>query len=61
MTARITKARRLDAAGFAAVQGWLPKGRAEAIMREVERHREEVERIAAEAPRPRGRPKKVAP
>lgn len=59
MTARITKTRRLDAAGFAAVQGWLPKARAEAIMREVERHREDVERIAAEAPKPRGRPRKI--
>lgn len=58
MTARITKARRLDAAGYASVQGWLPKARAEKIMREIERHREKVERVAGEAVRARGRPKK---
>ena len=59
MTDRKTKARRLEAAGYVALSGWVPAAYAAKVMQQVEMHREDVERIAEEE-RPRGRPKAAA-
>lgn len=52
--------RRLARAGYAAVSAWLPKAEAERVQAKAEAHRAEVERILAEPPKPRGRPRKGA-
>lgn len=57
MTDRKSNKRRLERAGFVAVSGWVPAAYAAEVARVAEQHRAEVERIIAEPPKPRGRPK----
>ena len=56
MTNREDKRRRLERAGYAYVRGWVPTRYAAQVVAQVEMHRDDVERIASEPPKPRGRP-----
>lgn len=59
MTDRNTRARRLEAAGYVALKGWVPRAYGERVMQEVDRHAEDVARVADE-PMPAGRPARRA-
>ncbi len=59
-TTRETASARLKARGYVALSGWVPAAYAKRVLAQVEMHREDVERIKAEPPKPRGRPKKPA-
>ncbi len=61
MTDRTTRARRLEAAGYAAVvvsgkPGWVPKAYAGQVAQQVAMHAEDVAKAAAE-PMRQGRPR----
>lgn len=56
---RATQARRLRAAGYAHVAGWVPLEYAAQVEATAAQHRAAVEKLAASA-RPRGRPRKPA-
>lgn len=58
--AKRTQQRRLERAGYVALKGWVPAACGERVEKQVEMHREDVERILSEPPQPRGRPKKEA-
>lgn len=60
-TERQDRRRRLERAGFVALSGWAPAEFAAEAAQVVEKHRAKVERIIAEPPAPRGRPKKPTP
>ena len=55
-----TARRNLDRAGYVHVEGWVPAEAAEALKREIDAHRGEVERILAVPAQPRGRPTKAS-
>lgn len=57
MADRQTRRRRLEAAGYASLSGWIPKAEAGRVMQQVEKHREDVDAIMKAPPRPRGRPR----
>ncbi len=58
MTDRMAKKRRLERAGFVALSGWVPAAYAARVLAQVETYREDVGRVLAEPPKPRGRPPK---
>ena len=51
----MTIKRRLEAAGYVHVSGWVPAAYAAKVAQQIEMHREDVEK-AAEVVKPRGRP-----
>jgi hypothetical protein len=59
MTDRKAQKRRLERAGFVHVSAWLPTGFAARVMQQAEFHSDDVARVLAEPPRPRGRPRKA--
>jgi hypothetical protein len=59
MTDRKTQQRRLEGAGFVHVSAWVPAAYAQRVMVQAETYRAEVDALKAEAPKPRGRPRKA--
>lgn len=59
MTDRKAHKRRLERAGFVHVAGWVPAAYAAKVAYQIDAYAEDVAKVIAEPPKPRGRPKSV--
>jgi hypothetical protein len=58
MTDRKAHKRRLERAGYVHLSGWVPTAYALRVAQQVDMHREDVAKVLALPPKPRGRPPK---
>jgi hypothetical protein len=58
VTDRKAQKRRLERAGFIHVSGWVPQAYADKVEQQVAFYRDDVAKVLAEEPKPRGRPPK---